>query len=702
MRHLSFALVMLAVLGSTQRAAAQTPDELASQVVIRRTVHGVPHITGQTLKAAAFGLAYVQMEDYGQRVAMGLLRGSGRLAAVFGRDSIDGDHLNRIGYLHAVAMYPTLEEDTRAVYEGFAEGVNRYISKHPEQFPPEMTPTFTGYDVATRDVSQAGVNGARRVIARLTGDTANRRAFPRDDDEGSNAWAFAPSRTASRRAVLVRNPHLSWDAGYYEGHITVPGVLDFYGDFRVGGPFTVIGGFNRELGWSTTNNAPDLDEVYELTADPVRPDHYLFDGTSVPLQQQLVTVEYRNGQGIGTETREFWRSPLGPVVHRANGKIYVYRRAADMEYRAGEQFLHMMRARSLEEWKEAMRMNTRLNSNFTYADRAGNIFYVWNALTPAFPHPSGGDTLPVPALRTSDVWTRTVPFDSLPQLLNPRGGYVRNENDTYHLTNLNQPLLPSQFPPNFPEPELRFRSQLSLSLIHQTRGRLTMQDIIRLKHSPRMLMAERLKDDLVAAVRAHPTTPTVDSAIAMIAAWDATTAVDSRGGVLFESWVRHYTRAAGGPDSLYAVPWSFDKPVATPDGIAKPRAAADAFAAAVEETAQRHGSWNVAWGEVHRVRRGKVDVPVTGCTGALGCFRVIQYRDAPDGKRVATGGDGWVLAVEFADQPRAWSVLAYGQTQDESSPYYDIQAEMFAKGEMKRVAFTPDEVEKAAVKTYRP
>jgi acyl-homoserine-lactone acylase len=81
---------------------------------------------------------------------------------------------------------------------------------------------------------------------------------------------------------------------------------------------------------------------------------------------------------------------------------------------------------------------------------------------------------------------------------------------------------------------------------------------------------------------------------------------------------------------------------------------------------------------------------------------VLQFRDAPDGKRVATGGDGWILAVEFADVPRAWSVLAYGQSPDEDSPYYDSQAEMFAKGELKRVPLTPDEIEKAAVRTYHP
>ncbi len=67
-------------------------------------------------------------------------------------------------------------------------------------------------------------------------------------DEGSNAWALAPSRTRSGRAILLRNPHLAWTAGYYEAHVTVPGVLDFYGDFRIGGPLIVIGGFNRHLG----------------------------------------------------------------------------------------------------------------------------------------------------------------------------------------------------------------------------------------------------------------------------------------------------------------------------------------------------------------------------------------------------------------------------------------------------------------------
>src|SRR5690606_3091268 len=128
-----------------------------------------------------------------------------------------------------------------------------------------------------------------------------------------------PSRSSSGHAMLLRNPHLNWSAGYYEAHITVPGVLDFYGDFRIGGPFGVISGFNRDLGWATTNNNQDLDEVYSLEADPDRADHYLIDGTSVPLIRTLVPLPSRNGDAISTTTRESWATPYGPVIHRAHG-----------------------------------------------------------------------------------------------------------------------------------------------------------------------------------------------------------------------------------------------------------------------------------------------------------------------------------------------------------------------------------------------
>jgi acyl-homoserine-lactone acylase len=97
-----------------------------------------------------------------------------------------------------------------------------------------------------------------------------------------------------------------------------------------------------------------------------------------------------------------------------------------------------------------------------------------------------------------------------------------------------------------------------------------------------------------------------------------------------------------------------------------------------------------------------VDVPVSGCPGWAGCFRTLGFAPAEDGRRVVSGGDGWVLAVEFGDVPRAYSVLAYGQSDRPDSPHYDDQAAMFAAGRLKPVAFTSEQIERSAIRKYRP
>jgi acyl-homoserine-lactone acylase len=698
------------IASSTRAQQPNAAPALASQVLVRRTAFGVPHIKAENLRAAAYALAYVQLEDYGARVANSLLRARGEMGRWFGRDSMESDFNAQRVYALAVEHYPQLDQETRDVYEGFAIGVNRYIELHPAEFPPNFAPRFTGYDVAAKDVNIATPQEARRFLARFTPGGGRRGgAQPVDGgaegevdpiEEGSNAWAFAPSRTKSGKAILLRNPHLAWNAGYYEGHVTVPGVLEFYGDFRIGGPFGVIGGFNKDLGWATTNNAPDLDEVYALDVDPSKPDHYLLDGTSLPVQRELVTVAFRNGPGISTETREVWRTNLGPVIHRDSGKVYVFRAAAEGDFRGGEQFLRMMRAKSLAEWKEAMRMRARINSSFTYADRAGNILYVWNASIPSLPHPNGNDTTAVPAHRTSDVWTRYVPFDSLPQLLNPKGGYVHNENDPPYHTNLRQVLDRSKYPANFPEPLLRLRSQMALTLIDPQK-KLSLEDVIALKHSYRMLLADRVKPDLIAAVKAASPAPKVADALGVLEHWENAAGPTSRGALLFENWWRRYTEGTNA-DTMFAQPWSLTDPAGTPKGLKYPQRAAEAFAWAVDETTRRYGSVDVPWGDVHRVRRGKVDVPVGGCSGLLGCFRVLNFRTDADGKREAIGGDGWILAIEFSDTPKAYSVLAYGESPREDSPFFSDQAEMFAKGEMKKVLLSEAEIEAGTIRRYRP
>jgi hypothetical protein len=200
-------LLTLTLATTATAASAQQPapaPDLARQVEVRRTAYGVPHIKAENLQAAAYALAYVQLEDYGPSIAMGLLRGRGEMGRWFGRDSMEGDFLAQRAYAIAVSRYATLDPSTRDVYEGFAAGVNRYIALHPEEFPAGFAPHFTGYDVAARDVNLASLG-----VARPRPPSAPTRRAMRVPIQPSTASKKAPTPGRSRRAARNRGARSS-------------------------------------------------------------------------------------------------------------------------------------------------------------------------------------------------------------------------------------------------------------------------------------------------------------------------------------------------------------------------------------------------------------------------------------------------------------------------------------------------------------
>ncbi|MFP6597312.1 MAG: penicillin acylase family protein, partial [Candidatus Hydrogenedentota bacterium] len=256
------------------------------------------------------------------------------------------------------------------------------------------------------------------------------------------------------------------------------------------------------------------------------------------------------------------------------------------------------------------------------------------------------------------------------------------------------------FPPYFPRDTISLRTQHNLLLMHNDK-KFSLEDIVTTKHSNRVLLADRVKNDLVKAVRRTEPTREVKAAIDMLDEWDNTSAAGSRGGTLFENWWTEYSRNRDS-SNLYKNEFKVSRPLETPNGLADGRRAADAFAKAVENTTKQYGDWGVTWGEAHRLRTGDLDLPVSGGSGRLGIFRVLAFRKADDGKQVARGGDGFVMAVEFADTPKAYSIVAYSQSEVEDSPHFNDQAELFANNQMKQVAFTESEIRASLLSSYHP
>ena len=138
------------------------------------------------------------------------------------------------------------------------------------------------------------------------------------------------------------------------------------------------------------------------------------------------------------------------------------------------------------------------------------------------------------------------------------------------------------------------------------------------------------------------------------------------------------------------------EPTTTPRGLADPAGAVAKFHEALRRSdaalrparrgVGRRASHSQTGERFERERR----------PGAMGCFRVLDFRSDADGKLAANQGDSWVFAVEFSDPPQAYTVVAYSESGVEGTPHFTDQAPLFSAGKMKRAAFTEAEIQGAA------
>jgi acyl-homoserine-lactone acylase len=276
---------------------------------------------------------------------------------------------------------------------------------------------------------------------------------------------------------------------------------------------------------------------------------------------------------------------------------------------------------------------------------------------------------------------------------------------------LRGPLDPARYPAYFERGELALRPQLALDMI-EARATFSVDDLRRLKYDTRLLLAERVKPALLAALAAQAS-PSDELAEArrVLEAWDGRASASSRGAVMFQRFWDTYRTEVRQP---YVEAWDAARPAQTPRGIADAGAALKHLAEAVRWTRATYGSADVAWGDANRYRFGDIDLPGEGASGQLGAFRV-QVFDAPeDGesrvrvagwgsadRQLVGGSDAWVLLVHFTRPVQAFSVLAYGETTDRSSPHSRDQIRIFANRDLRPAWFTDAEVAAHTEREYR-
>ncbi|MEM6342891.1 MAG: penicillin acylase family protein [Bacteroidota bacterium] len=664
-----------------------------NEITIARDSFGVPHIYAPTNAGVAYGLAWATAEDDFKTVQEQLLTIRGRLAEVNGASAAPIDIAVQWMQLDQAVkeQYPNaLSAEFRRSLEAYCQGVNQYAKLHPKEvlkadlFPVYPQDIIKGYMLALALLT--GVDGGLTQVL-------NNQLGP-ESPKGSNAFAISRSRTSDDKTYLAINSHQPLEGLYswYEAHLISDEGLNILGATFPGG-MSIFLGANEYLGWAHTVNGPDLYDIFKLEMHPSRKRTYRYDGEWRKLEKYKAKAKVKFGPFKIPVSKTYYLSPYGLTLENKEG-YYSLRYVANQDIRAAEQWYHMNLATNWESFREALKINAITGTNIVYADREDNIFYVSNAKMP-LRDPQYDWSGVVRGDTSSTLWgTQYFPFDSLPQLLNPAGGYVFNTNNSPHSAAA-------------PEDNLDFygwnktmgyrlwenNRSLRFQELMTAEDEITWEDFLRIKYDigyEDSLYLYGITNFKLIAQLDPQKYPDLAPALQYLQAWDMQMDTNNIAASIFLLAGIELVDQLNGRYTLEG------KQAKESDCVA-------ALRKAVAHLNKYFGTIEVPLGQLQRHRRGDYSLAVSGGPETLAALYASPDPKLKDGKLYSRVGDSYVELVRFSQEGvEIESVNAYGSSANPDSPHYTDQMQLYVQHKRKVMSLDWEKVKTSAVRIYHP
>jgi acyl-homoserine-lactone acylase len=659
-------------------------------IEIIRDNYGVPHIYAPTDAEVAYGFAWAQAEDHFKLIQEGYLAGNGLLGKLIGLKGAGADFLTQLIQSEETVdkYYNTLDEKFIALAEAFAEGLNAYSKKHPEEILEKKLFPLTVKKLLRYTQLQLFIsNEADKLVSGIVNNSLSWPYKIEEDSKGSNFIAVSRNRTGSDETFLAINTHqpLEGPTSWYEAHLVSKEGTNIIGAAFPGTP-CILTGANEYLGWTHTVNYPDKADVFALQMHPKKKDVYLVDGKPYKLEKfkAKLTVKFL---GINIPIKKkFYKSIYGPTLKNKTG-VYSVRTPSTTNITAIEQWWKMNKATNFSEFYEALEMKALPGYNIGYADRNDTIFYISNGKIPI--RAKGYDwTDVVPGNTKETLWDSYYDIKDLPQVVKPKSGFVYNAN---HSPFKSSSEADNPIAENFAK-EINFetydnnRSTRLLKLLEEEE-RIDYKRFKRIKYDHQLptplqynyMDLNPLFDMKVADY------PEVSTLLTDIQNWDRITNPTSYG--------------AGAYASLYYQLTPFYYQLGK-DRVFTKEALYEALKITKAHLKTYFNAERIQLGEFQKLVRGNKELPIFGLPDVVTAMRGQPYKD---GKIKITHGESYIGLVRFTPNKTYFeSVISFGNSRRPESPHYTDQMELYSNFETKTMSFDRSDVMKTAKRVYAP
>jgi penicillin amidase len=727
---------------------------ITAPVGIGRDALGVPRIEARTVEDLCFAQGFCLGQDRLFQLELYRRIAAGRISEFAGTEGLPTDRLFRTLGLHrrAEAEVATIPRRGRDYLEAYAAGVNAAIDAMPappielqllridlepwtpadslaigkiialgfstnmetELFRAELVSLIGAEKVARLEpqypggnpvVTQPGVpwSGDALALAAQIAQVRQTVGFGLEP-VGSNNWAVSGERSTTGSPLLAGDPHITASIPdvWYTVELSSPD-MEMRGGAMPGFPGIVIGQTN-DVAWSFTNVMADVQDLY---VERVRSAHegeqaaYEFEGRWRPLDVLHDRIAVR---GRNPEPLEIWETHHGPIMNRplgAKGEPLALAWTALREAWPAHLAVDCGYARTGAELVAAFSEHTVPCMNLVWADSGGNIGY---KLVGNLPRRRGGcPDLPKPGWTGEYEWDGYVPFEELPEIVNPPGGVIVTANNR---------IAPDDYPHHITSEYLDGYRAARIEKLLAERERHSLDDFERIQADLYSIPGDETARRLT---RLQPEDQRDIRAIERLRSWDGILDPDTVAGTIVQVFTVHFARAIGmavigddeqaarwisksmlGFTAMTSAPWRFQARMLELweegdeeliGGRPWDELALGALGSALDELVGRYGDdpagWR--WGRVHGVRFAHVLGEGHGTVPKV-LDRLLSRRVAAGGAQetvcangyVAHGGDytgvwgpSFRLLADAADATQSrWQHMT-GQSGHPGSEHYD-------------------------------
>ncbi len=713
--NISKLLIFVVICGLAMAAEPESKrwEREAKAVTLTRDDWGIAHVKGKTDADAVFGMLYAQAEDDFNRVETNYLNSMGRLAEEEGEGKIYQDLRMKlfIDPNDLRAKYKESPEWLKKLMDAFADGLNYYLSKHPEvkprviqHFEPWMALSFTEGSIGG-DIERVNLDQLQAFYGKVQVSSARQW----EDEEykepsGSNGMAIAPSNTSGHHALLLINPHTSF---FFRSELqmTSDEGLNAYGAVTWGQIF-IYQGFNEHAGWMHTSSGVDaVDEYLETVTKKADGFYYKYGDEERRLEAKEITVPYRTASGMAEKKFTVYKTFHGPVIRELNGK-WVTIRLMQEPIKALMQSYSRTKATNYKAYLKTMELKANSSNNTIFADSDGDIAYFHGNYIPRR-DTSFDWTKPVDGSNPKTDWQGLLSIDETPHLLNPKSGWLYNCNNwPWSAAGASSPKKADY--PVYVETGSESARGLHAIRVLQHKKDFTLDSLIAAAYDSYLPWFEKTIPALTKAWDANPAGE-LGPQIELLRHWDLRWGVNSTATSLAVFWGEEIRRRVTADAKRKGI--SVEDYIG---GQAPPEQLLTSLKAASEELVTDFGSWKTPWGEINRFERltGDIVQPFTdsgpsipveftsSVWGSLASFGAHAYPGTK--KWYGTSGNSFVAVVEFGDKVRARAVTAGGESGHPESKHFNDEAQRYSTGNLRDVYFYPSDLNGHVERVYQP